>query len=86
MNDDEPDNKVQAMWKIHLKKLFRLYPVYITVIAIYWAITPSLHAGPVWFVYEEAAEQCNSSWWWTILMIDNWFSEGCYQFSWFVQV
>lgn len=54
-------------------KLLRLYPLYIVVLAIYWGITPGLHAGPVWFVYQEEADICNASWWKVFLMIDNWF-------------
>lgn len=68
------------------KRLARLYPLYIVVFLIYWCISPALHAGPVWYKYQEQAAVCNSSWWRVLLMIDNWFSEGCYPALWFVQV
>ena len=68
------------------RRFARLYPFYLAVWIIYWLVSPGLHAGPVWFVYEEAAGVCDGSWWRVLLMVDNWFGEGCYPGLWFVQV
>lgn len=64
--------------------MLRLYPLYIAAILIYWTITPSLHGGPVWYVYQREASQCNQSLWKAFLLVDNWFSGSCYDFAWFV--
>lgn len=68
------------------RKLLRLYPIYIVCLVIFWVIVPSLHSGPVWMVYKDEVTNCNSVWWRNVLMIDNFFSEGCFNFSWWVQV
>jgi peptidoglycan/LPS O-acetylase OafA/YrhL len=66
-------------------KVLRLYPLYLAAVAIYWGVTPGLHAGPVWYVYQEGVQICQWAWWRVLLMIDNWFQEGCYSLLWFVQ-
>jgi hypothetical protein len=33
------------------RKLYRLYPFYIATILIFSTISPSMHSGPVWYVY-----------------------------------
>ena len=68
-----------------LKKFVRLYPIYFAILIIYWVISPSLHEGPVWYVYENQAAVCNSRWWAAMLLIDNWFTAHCYPGGWFVQ-
>lgn len=67
------------------RKLIKLYPTYFVVLIVYWFVTPSLHSGPLWNVYQDQVQQCNSSWWRSIIMIDNWFTDGCFNFSWYVQ-
>jgi len=67
-------------------KILKLYPLYLVVIFIYWFVTPSLHAGPLWSTYIDQVDQCYSSWWRLFLLIDNWFSDGCFNFGWYVQV
>jgi len=67
------------------KKILRLYPIYIVCLIIFWAVVPSIHAGPVWIIYEEEIERCETVWWRNVLMIDNFFSSGCFNFSWWVQ-
>jgi peptidoglycan/LPS O-acetylase OafA/YrhL len=64
----------------------KLYPLYFATILIYWTVTPTLHAGPLWNVYKDNVEECNSTWWRSLLMIDNWFVDGCFNYSWYVQV
>jgi len=54
------------------------------MILIYWQITPSLHAGPIWYEYQSEAKVCNSKWWQSLLFIDNWFENGCYNFAWYI--
>lgn len=66
------------------KKLLRLYPLYLIIIIIFWQISPTLRSGPIWFVYQDEARHCDSSWWRVLLLIDNWFENGCYNFSWFI--
>lgn len=68
------------------RKLVKLYPLYLVIILIYWFVTPSIHAGPLWNVYESQVAQCNHNWWSAFLMIDNWWVNGCYSYSWYVQV
>jgi peptidoglycan/LPS O-acetylase OafA/YrhL len=67
-------------------KLVRLYPLYAVTVAIYWGVSPALHAGPVWYVYQQEAQFCRRGWWRVLLLIDNFFSESCYPALWFVQV
>lgn len=31
------------------RKMRRLYPLYLLIVIIYWLVSPSLHAGPVWY-------------------------------------
>lgn len=49
--DELEDNKLANIFTAFLKKLLKLYPSYLAIIVVYWAITPSLHAGPLWNVY-----------------------------------
>jgi hypothetical protein len=49
-------------------------------------VVPSLHAGPIWNAYESQANACNSNWWKNIFMIDNFSNDGCFTFSWWVQL
>lgn len=81
----EENKNIKLMATIGMR-MVRLYPLYIAVFLIYWLITPGLHAGPVWYVYEDEVATCNSQWWSVVLMIDNWFPNGCYEGLWFVQV
>ena len=82
----EPDNPYIEVIKNVGLRMARLYPVYISVFLIYWCITPALHCGPVWYVYQDNVDVCDSSWWKVLLMIDNWFNQSCYPMLWFVQV
>jgi hypothetical protein len=66
--------------------MLKLYPQYLIFIFIYWFVSPSLHAGPLWVPYLQQVDQCYSSWWRAFLLIDNWFTQGCFDFSWYVQV
>lgn len=86
LDEVEDSNKTLNIMAVALRKLIRLYPLYIAVLLIYWLITPSIHAGPLWNVYMEQIGQCNSSWWRAFLMIDNWFTGGCFSYSWYVQL
>lgn len=79
------DSSVKFLSTQLLKKFLRLYPIYIGIVIIYWLISPSLHQGPVWYVYENQTAVCNSKWWATVLLIDNWFSNNCYAGAWFIQ-
>jgi len=75
----------QRLLGLTLRKIKKLYPLYLCAIIIYWTISPSLHSGPVWHIYEQEAMQCNVSWWKALLLIDNWFAgDSCYEFSWFI--
>lgn len=84
--DEIEENKYVNLIKTIAKRFARLFPLYLAVFVIYWLVTPGLHAGPVWFVYQEEAAVCNSHWWKVILLIDNWFPNSCYPALWFVQV
>ena len=64
----------QNLMQAIVDKVARLYPLYLATLLIYWLVSPGLHAGPVWFVYEEQVAVCDGSWWKVLLMIDNWFS------------
>lgn len=66
--------------------MLKLYPLYLVVMLVYWFISPSLHAGPLWNAYTNQVEECSSYWWRYLLMIDNWFADGCFNYSWYVQV
>ena len=61
-------------------------PLYWGFILIYWQISPALHAGPVWYEYQEQAAICSSAWWRVLFFIDNWFENGCYNFAWYIPV
>ena len=73
-----------ALLKLFLSKVTKLIPLYWAVIAIYWQVTPALHAGPVWYEYQGEAAVCNGAWWRVLLFIDNWFENGCYDFGWYI--
>lgn len=47
------DNHIVNIFKSVGWKLLRLYPLYIVVLVIYWGISPALHAGPIWYIYQE---------------------------------
>ena len=85
-SENSEESKNVLVLKSVVKKFTRLYPIYIAVFIIYWLVTPGLHAGPVWFVYEDEAAICNTHWWKVLLLIDNWFPNSCYPALWFVQV
>jgi hypothetical protein len=76
----------RALFKLFTNKLLHWLPIYWAIIVIYWQISPALHAGPVWYEYQEEAATCSSNWWQALLLIDNWFENGCYNFAWFVPV
>jgi peptidoglycan/LPS O-acetylase OafA/YrhL len=78
-------NKTAFLLTVFGKRLLRLYPIYIVCLLIFWFILPSLHSGPVWRIFEIEIDRCDSVWWRNILMIDNFFSNGCFNFSWWVQ-
>lgn len=67
------------------RKLYRLYPVYVAVLLVFCTITPSVHSGPVWYVYEDQAAVCRSAWWRSLLLIGNWWSQQCFAGGWFVE-
>lgn len=52
--------------------IFRIYPMYITVIVIFAFILPYMGDGPLWklIVYPEA-EFCRKNWWTNLLFINN---------------
>ena len=79
-------NKAMLLVQKLAQKLLRLYPIYIACLVIFWGVVPSLHSGPVWVIYErQEINRCDSVWWRNLLMIDNFFSSGCFNFSWWVQ-
>lgn len=84
--EEYKEEKEHELLKALGRKVLRLYPLYFLAIIIYWFVTPALHAGPLWVVYEQQVDQCQSAWWRALLLIDNWFPNGCYNFAWFVQV
>ena len=63
----------QAIFRLISGKVIRWVPLYWAIVIIYWQISPSLHAGPIWYEYEEQAAVCNSAWWRVLFFIDNWF-------------
>lgn len=67
------------------RKLYRLYPTYLAMLIIFALITPSCHAGPVWYVYEDQAALCKQYWWSSLLLFGNWFSRQCFAGGWFVE-
>jgi peptidoglycan/LPS O-acetylase OafA/YrhL len=50
---EDKDQRYIHLFKALGSKLVRLYPLYIVVFLIYWLVTPCLHAGPIWYVYQE---------------------------------
>ena len=44
----------------------------------YWLISPTLHGGPVWYVYQNDVAHCDKRWWRSILLFDNLFSSKQY--------
>ena len=71
--DEYKEEKMFEMLKIFGRKFLRLYPMYFIVICIYWFVSPALHAGPLWNVYTDQADQCTKTWWRSLLLIDNWW-------------
>lgn len=67
------------------RKLYRLYPFYLVAILIYATISSSMHAGPVWYVYEDQVANCGKYWWRSMLLIGNWWGQQCYPGGWFVE-
>lgn len=67
------------------RKLYRLYPVYIAIFLIFSTITPSLHSGPVWYVFQDQAAVCRSDWWKSLLLIGNWWEKQCFAGGWFIE-
>jgi peptidoglycan/LPS O-acetylase OafA/YrhL len=80
------DNFHSNILKLFKSKFVRIYPLYIAAILIFWTITPTIHAGPIWYVYQTETAVCNSAWWRVFMLIDNWFVNGCYDWAWFVPV
>lgn len=78
-------NKPMFLLSKLAKKLIRLCPVYIVCLVIFWSIVPSIHSGPMWMIYSDEINRCDTVWWRNILMIDNLFSQGCFNFSWWIQ-
>lgn len=68
------------------RKLYRLYPLYIAIFLIYVCISPSMHSGPVWYVYENEVAYCQKYWWSSLLLIGNWWgTKQCFPGGWFVE-
>lgn len=80
------ENKPMFLLKSFGAKLLRLYPIYIVALVIYAVIVPAFHNGPMWKIHEEDLKHCSTGWWRNILMIDNFFQDGCFEFAWWVQV
>lgn len=78
-------NGFGLLGKVLLAKLIRLYPVYIVVLGLFVWVLPALHTGPMWQIYNEQIDTCGTTWWRNILMIDNLWGQGCFEFSWWVQ-
>ena len=78
-------NKPVFLLKCYIRKIIRLYPIYVVCLLIYYFVIPSLHAGPIWFVYTDEIGHCSSSFWANLLLINNLLSShDCYGFSWWV--
>ena len=51
INTDE-DNPIEIICTTFQKKIVKIYPIYLSIIIIYWGISGALHCGPVWYAYE----------------------------------
>ncbi|XP_026804539.1 nose resistant to fluoxetine protein 6-like [Rhopalosiphum maidis] len=68
-------------------RIIRIFPMYITVIAIFAFILPYMGDGPLWklIVYPEA-EFCRKNWWTNLLFINNYVhsNEMCMVHAWYL--
>lgn len=55
--------------------IFRIFPVYCSLIVVYIFILPYLNDGPYWkiIVYKEV-ERCQKNWWTNVLFINNYIN------------
>jgi peptidoglycan/LPS O-acetylase OafA/YrhL len=50
---EDKDTQIIHLFKSVGRKFVRLYPLYIVVLVIYWVVSPALHVGPIWYVYQQ---------------------------------
>lgn len=80
------DRNLASHLLLLLKKIARLYPLYLLSLLYFWIINPAINIGPVWHIYQQEADLCSTNWWRSLLLIDNLFQDNnCFKGSWFVQ-
>eukprot|EP00026_Physarum_polycephalum_P004720 Phypoly_transcript_04743.p1 GENE.Phypoly_transcript_04743~~Phypoly_transcript_04743.p1 ORF type:complete len:617 (+),score=51.21 Phypoly_transcript_04743:168-2018(+) len=70
-------------------RYWRLTPVYMLLIFIYFKVIPALGRGPIWFMYKgSSVPACDKYWWTNMLYINNlhpWtYGDGCFGWSWYL--
>ena len=57
--------------KIIKHRFFRVWPVLALSFLYWWQFAPQLFNGPLWFLYEYYANNCDKLWWSKIFLVEN---------------
>lgn len=79
----------ERIGRLLLGKVLRLWPVYLSVIALA-ILAPLVSNGPMWpeVVTRRLGDTCRRNWWANLLMVNNFLDSGrvCLPSSWFISV
>ena len=81
------NGKMQNALLIYLHRFLRLIPMYSITLLFYWFIIPKVGDGPIFYLLEERAKDCNKYWWSHLLFINNlypWYGEVCMGWTWYL--
>ncbi|GFU10867.1 nose resistant to fluoxetine protein 6 [Trichonephila clavipes] len=78
------DGKIPWLY-FYIHRFIRLTPVYMMVIAFYTTLMSHLGSGPLWSI-KDTDPNCQASWWWNILYINNFqtSADQCMGWAWYL--
>lgn len=73
----------------YVHRYWRLTPVYMFVLFIYFKMLPGAGRGPLWFLYDSFnVTACDKYWWTNLLYVNNFhpwiYGDSCMSWSWFL--
>jgi peptidoglycan/LPS O-acetylase OafA/YrhL len=74
--------------KFVIKRVVKLLPFTVFILAFAMWMGPSMGAGPFWDAYDKAIKPCDTLWWTNLLFIQNLypaeFDQKCMPWTWFL--
>lgn len=72
------------MAKFYFHRYWRLTPSLMLLMFVYVPLFPYLSDGPFWSEKGLEPGQCNKTWWYNMLYINNFFNEECMAWTWYL--